>query len=238
MSRLLLLSLLLTGVVAASPVDPATKAAPPASAEYQGLFQYLADAALFTDCRSGQRYPVAMEQAYLELERAYLAAGSGPGEPVLVRVRGHIERRPGMEANRPVATLVLEAIGRVGPGQECGPLAAMPLSGTRWRLFELGGTAVAPRHPQHTPEILLDPRIRSVSGYSGCNRFRGQFTQDGEGLRFSSLAGTLRACVEEAAMERNFFDALKRTERFRITDGVLELRHGDTTLARLRAAPH
>jgi copper homeostasis protein (lipoprotein) len=36
------------------------------------MFSYMADAAGFRDCRNGLSFPVAMEGAYIDLERAYL----------------------------------------------------------------------------------------------------------------------------------------------------------------------
>ena len=53
----------------------------------RGLFTYMADAALFEDCASGQRYPVAMEADYISAERVYLEARSEPGAPLLVSFR-------------------------------------------------------------------------------------------------------------------------------------------------------
>ncbi len=61
----------------------------------RGLFTYMADAALFEDCASGQRYPVAMEADYISVERVYLEARSEPGAPLLVVIRvGSSRDRP------------------------------------------------------------------------------------------------------------------------------------------------
>ena len=47
-----------------------------------GMYSYLADAANFTECLTGARYPVAMEADNLALERAYLArARTSPARP-------------------------------------------------------------------------------------------------------------------------------------------------------------
>ena len=50
----------------AGPADP------PTVETRRGRFTYMADAALFEDCGSGLRFPVAMEADYLAAERAYL----------------------------------------------------------------------------------------------------------------------------------------------------------------------
>ncbi len=74
-----------------------------------GMFTYLADAAVITLCADGRQLPVAMEKDYLTLERAYLQADISPGQPVLVCVDGLITQRPSMEESQPPRpTMVVE----------------------------------------------------------------------------------------------------------------------------------
>jgi copper homeostasis protein (lipoprotein) len=47
------------------------------------MYRYMADAAVFRDCRSGQTYPVLIEGGHLPLERAYLEQHGEPGAEVL-----------------------------------------------------------------------------------------------------------------------------------------------------------
>ncbi|HSG82036.1 MAG TPA: hypothetical protein VLC48_07295, partial [Gemmatimonadota bacterium] len=61
----------------AAVVDPIEE-----SLTMQGMFSYMADAALFTDCLLDLRFPVAQEADYLALERAYLGVEHEPGEAV------------------------------------------------------------------------------------------------------------------------------------------------------------
>ncbi|MDO9162597.1 MAG: YbaY family lipoprotein, partial [Methylococcaceae bacterium] len=60
-------------------VEPITE-----SLHWHGEFSYMADAATFTDCASGKRWPVAMLGDYLAMERNYLQARSAPAAPLLV----------------------------------------------------------------------------------------------------------------------------------------------------------
>ena len=85
----------------------------------RGLFTYMADAALFEDCVSGNRYPVAMEAGYLELERAYLEQRREPGAPLLVTIQGVIEPRPPMEGDGEIATVVVKRFIAAFPGADC-----------------------------------------------------------------------------------------------------------------------
>jgi len=86
----------------------------------RGLFTYMADATLFEDCASGLRYPVAMEGGYLELERAYLEQRTEPGAPLLVLIRAGVEKRPPMEGDGEINTLIVEEFETAFPGEDCG----------------------------------------------------------------------------------------------------------------------
>ena len=88
--------------------------------QMRGLFTYMADAALFEDCVSGHRSPVAMEAGYLELERAYLELRREPGAPLLVTIQGSIEPRPPMEGDGEIDTVVVKRFEAAFPGEDCG----------------------------------------------------------------------------------------------------------------------
>lgn len=108
-----------------TPTDPVMEASvtgemAPDEERMQGLFTYMADAALFEDCSNGRRYPVAMEAGYLELERAYLAQRTRHGEPLLVIIRAGVEKRPPMEGDAEIDTIVVERFEAAFPGEDCG----------------------------------------------------------------------------------------------------------------------
>jgi copper homeostasis protein (lipoprotein) len=85
----------------------------------KGMYSYMADAGLFTDCVTDQRLPVAMEGDYPALERAYLDLAPAPGEPILVTLEGRLERRPAMEGAGEVETVIVDKFHRARPGEEC-----------------------------------------------------------------------------------------------------------------------
>jgi uncharacterized lipoprotein YbaY/uncharacterized lipoprotein NlpE involved in copper resistance len=86
-----------------------------------GTFTYMADAAGITLCADGRRLPVAMEADYRALEAAYRESGSGPGQPLLVRLEGVIAQRPSQEESQPPRpTLVVERFVGVSPHESCG----------------------------------------------------------------------------------------------------------------------
>ena len=131
-SFLLCIGVLLLGTIGCSE-QPSTDSTPtdavaevsvevesaPGAQPMRGLFTYMADAALFEDCVSGRRYPVAMEADYISVERAYLEARSEPGAPLLVVIRASIERRPAMEGDGEIDAIVVEGFEAAFPGEGC-----------------------------------------------------------------------------------------------------------------------
>jgi uncharacterized lipoprotein NlpE involved in copper resistance len=85
---------------------------------WRGEFRYLADAATFTDCASGLRWPVAMAGDYLALERAYLQQRSAPGAPLVVAFDGRLKVRAAMEGP-PREHIVVDRHGGAEPAASC-----------------------------------------------------------------------------------------------------------------------
>ncbi|MBD1389990.1 YbaY family lipoprotein [Neiella sp. HB171785] len=101
--------------VSAKPAGQA-KAAP--VVELTGDFRYMADAALFLECGTDRRWPVAANDIRRQLELQYGQLKAGPGEPLLMTVMGAIERRPGMEDGSELDTLVLSKVIAISEQQE------------------------------------------------------------------------------------------------------------------------
>ena len=100
--------------------EPATEAATRAAVvPMRGMFRYFADAATFRDCASGEVYPVAIEGAYLELERAYLNSGIPPTKEMLVEIQGRYEHRPSMEYNQFTIKLIVDVFEKSLPEKSC-----------------------------------------------------------------------------------------------------------------------
>jgi len=87
------------------------------------MFTYMADSAIFEECLTRRKLPVAMEEDYLQLERAYLEKRAEPGQRLLANVEGRIVERVNMEGPaRPM--LVIERFVGLWPGETC---EAVPL---------------------------------------------------------------------------------------------------------------
>ena len=85
-----------------------------------GMYRYMADAANFEDCESSKKYPLLIEGAHLDVERAYLKLKAG-GEPVLLSSRFEIVDRapePGMPERAHLRVIRFDGFQ---PGEACPP---------------------------------------------------------------------------------------------------------------------
>lgn len=200
----------------------------------RGMMTYMADAARFTECGSGASFAIAMEGAYLELERAYLGARSEPAEPLLVTFTGRLVERAGMEGG-PVPTVLVDAFEAAHPGLGCGDEEVdRPLEGTEWVLAEVVGGVEVPGGVEAT--LVLEPAEGRTHGSSGCNRFTGTYTLAGGRLTFGMGALTRMACAEPLmGLETDYLEALRRVGSWRISGATLELLGEEGPVARLVA---
>lgn len=192
----------------------------------RGLYLYLADAASFQECLSGRRWPVLIEGAHLDLERAYLAQGEG-GRWVLATLEGRFLMREPEPGLPPREAIVVEAFERLWPGETCAAdaPATAALLNTRWRLVEIDGQPLTLAAGQREPFLQLSSEGNRVRGFGGCNGLSGRFEQGSDGFLFKALAMTRRACGGAAgAQEARFLAALQATASRQIVGDALWLR--------------
>ena len=203
----------------------------------RGEFRYMADAATFTDCASGQRWPVAMVGDYLALERQYLQRNAA-GAPLMVQLQGRIMDMPAMEG--PAREhLVVDQFGSAQADARCSAPspATATLHNTYWKLVELGGQAVA-MWPQQEREVRITLGLDGTRlvGFSGCNQLMGTYTHNGPALQFAQLGGTRMACPQPVAeLENQVLAMLAATTGQRIEGEQLSLLRGAQVLARFEA---
>lgn len=104
------------------------------------------------------------------------------------------------------------------------------LTGTRWVMVDAEDATVRP-----TIEFREAGR---ASGFSGCNQWFAQVDRANNGLRFTAIGMTRRACEPTAmSIEHDFADRLARTQAVRLDDNTLTLigENGEA-LARLEPA--
>ncbi|HSQ10680.1 MAG TPA: YbaY family lipoprotein, partial [Burkholderiaceae bacterium] len=143
----------------------------------RGMFRFLADAGSFTECLTGQRWPVASQGQNAVLEREYLKLRKAPGEPLLASVDGEVKLLPRMEGKGVQPMLVVHRLIGVSPGETCGPrLATAGLLDTVWVLTALRGQPVAAKPGPREPSLVLHSEQQRVAGSTGCNRLSGSYT--------------------------------------------------------------
>lgn len=207
----------------------------------RGEVRYMADAALYRDCRTGRTYPVAIADAWIDLERAYLTHAPSPGGPLMATFEGRIAARPPMEGDGTVPTVLVDRFEEVWPGERCADAssAAPRLLGTYWRIVALAGTAIDPfAGGREAAFAVIDgadgPRFTATVG---CNRLGGGVTIDGTALTFGRPMSTMMACPPPLDdQERLLADALQAATTWRLDGTRLELRDGQTVLAAFEAA--
>jgi heat shock protein HslJ len=209
---------------------------------WRGEFVYLADAATFTDCASGLRWPVAMAGDYLAAQQRYTQLRGAPGAPLVVAFDGRLDMRPAMEGP-PREHIVVDRFGGAEPGASCNtPLVAQgtapaPLKDTDWKLVELDGKAVVklPTQQREVRLTLAGSGTRAF-GFSGCNQFTGGYEHDGANLRFKQMAATMMACSSPfMELETQFLKMLGSTFSYRIEGQRLMLLSGELVHARFDA---
>ena len=190
----------------------------------RGMYRYMADAGRFTECLTGQSWPVAPERDNAALESAYSRARSGRGDEVLVEVEGRVVMRPAMEGSGRQRTLVVERFDGVSAGERCGSRASSePLENTYWKLTRVGDMTVTADDGEREPHLVLNSATGRVSGAAVCNRLLGRYEATGARLTFSDVATTRMACPSGMEVERQFLAALRASNTARITRQRLDL---------------
>ena len=202
-------------------------------ATMRGAYVYAADAATFTECSTGQRWPVAMEAASVDVERAYLQAKKAPMAPMLVAVDARVASRPKFEGAGPPpalvsnyrpALVVVKFVQGLPATEVCAPrLVSAPLADTLWRLTRLGDRDVPPAADvRGQASLSFQAEPMRFSGSSGCNRLIGSYTAENAAMTLTA-AGTMMACPGAMADETAFLAALKATRTYRIVGPWLDL---------------
>lgn len=106
-----------------------------------------------------------------------------------------------------------------------------------WRITHLAGQPLAENASART-SFALDAQTGRMAATVGCNRIGGAYQVKGGALSFGQVMMTRMACPGELdTRERAFTQALEKTQRWRIENGVLLLLDGNgAALVRMRSA--
>lgn len=191
-----------------------------------GMMTYMADAATFKECRTGESYPIVQDGDYLALERAYLADQSAPAAPLYVNIVGKFDLSPAMEGPAQMG-LKVDKFVRTRAGITCeGQQADAVLERTYWRIDRLAGEDLSALHddPREPHMIFQSDGDNRFTATVGCNGMIGEYTQQDDTLKFDRVAGTLMACPAPFdTLEPLLAQALTSVRRYQINGGTLAL---------------
>lgn len=124
----------------------------------------------------------------------------------------------------------------------CSPLAAhtaylslaepstaeSKLANTQWQLMSFGVSGTESPVIEGTKITLIGSDGRA-GGSGGCNSYGGAYREQEDGLSFSQIISTKRACLEQSAnqQEQQYFAALGSASTFKLSDNRLTIFYGD-----------
>ena len=94
-------------------------------------------------------------------------------------------------------------------------------------LATLAGSEWGPVDTQSAEQFIAFKSGGEITGYGGCNRFFGQYTQNGSSLAFGALASTKKLCGGVMEAEAAFLKKLQDTRKFEATHLKLSLLDAD-----------
>ena len=190
----------------------------------RGMYRYFGDSGRFTECLTGQSWPVSRESDNAALLVAYSKARRHPGDEVLASLFGRLAARSTREDEERQRTLVVERFMGVWPGETCGAqVSTQSLGNTYWRLTRLGAMQLSEGLQQGEPHLILHSESRRVSGSVGCNRLMGRYELTGGALSFDQIVATRTSCLQGMGLEKAFVEALGQVKRWKIDGHRLEL---------------
>lgn len=179
------------------------------SATVQGMLTYMADAASFVECSTGNRFPVMMTEGWLPVERTYQASISAGGSYLNTHANVTFKwTTPEEGATR--HHVHFNYLQETLPATTCGsPTDA--LEHYEWDLVELKNTP-----PDQLITMQTRPYVRfsgqQISGHTGCNAMAGQIKLEGERMQISQIASTRMYCEPVAQIEHAFLQMLENAK--------------------------
>lgn len=97
------------------------------------------------------------------------------------------------------------------------------LTNTYWKLIELNGQPAELGAANRELHLVLATEGDRVQGFSGCNKFAGNYQRGDGQLHFEPLASTRMACITGMEQEKRFLDALGNIVRYALSGESLSL---------------
>ena len=213
----------------------------PQSRVMEGMYKYMADAALFKDCITGKYYPVAFEGDNVALEKAYLKETNGSAASLKVEIKGKVVKHPKMEGDGEEGVLLVEQFVRLESNADCSKQhVSVPITNNYWKLMTLYTKSVKTEADEREAHMLLREGLNGAGELkvvTGCNTLTGDYKLDENTvfLHVKALEKKRENCKNEA-LEKDFLAALNSTAYWKIEGENLTLfDEMDNTLASFKA---
>jgi len=200
----------------------------PESKVMEGMYKYMADAALFKECMTGKYYPVAFEADNLALEEAYSKEVNASGEFLKVELKGKIVKRPKMDGEGDEDTLLVEQFIGIEGKQNCEEQHDnVPIANNYWKVLTVYGKKVKVLENAREAHILLKQGLNGVGELkivTGCNVLKGSYKIEDQNIKITvkPLEGSEKVCAD-TEMEKNFLESLKNAIYWKIKGEELTL---------------
>jgi heat shock protein HslJ/uncharacterized membrane protein len=180
--------------------------------------QWRSEGGRLTITEESRNYPVDI----LALsEDAFRIRINGPGEPVDILFTPAPSVDPDLvDGDETAAAIARPAAAPETPAASGAPPVAKNLAGTTWRLESLGNGKLQ----AGTQATLEFPTEGRAGGNGSCNRFNGIVIVAGDGIKFSGLATTRKACAEAVMrQEETYLAALREAVRYEVEGQSLRI---------------
>jgi len=201
----------------------------PESHVMEGLYKYMADAALFKECLTGKYYPVAFEGDNVALEKAYVKDANGSGEFIKVEVKGKIVKRPKMEGEGEEDTLLVERFISMEKKKDCSEHHEnVPIINNYWKLILLNGENVSTQENEREAHILLKIGFNGVGELkmvTSCGIVMGRYKIEDQNIeiKFKKKDPSEEKTCKNKKMKNEFLDALRNTRYWKTEGETLKL---------------
>jgi len=214
----------------------------PESHVMEGLYKYMADAALFKECLTGKYYPVAFEADNVALEKAYMQDTNGSGDFLKVEIKGKIVKRPKMEGDGEEDTLLVERFIRMEGKKDCSEHHEnVPIINNYWKLISLNDESVITKENEREAHILLKTGFNGVGELkmvTSCGTVMGSYKIEDQNIeiKFKEKDPSEEKTCKDKVMENRFTDALISAKYWKTEGETLKLLdETDTILAEFKA---
>ena len=146
-----------------------------------------------------------------------------------------VQRVPEPVEKAPIAPTAQET-GDEAAGSAATEAPAGSVHSTVWVLATLAGEPAPSGAGGKSIELVLNADDNTASGFSGCNRYTGSFSNEGKSthgtpLKFGPMAGTMMACAGGDEAERAYLQMLGGVDGYRMQGSTLELLQGSDVVA-------